>query len=203
MKLNPWKSLAGAALAAALLATPAFAALKKGDRAPQFSLEASLAGKAFRFSLKKELKKGPVVLYFFPSAFTKGCDLEAHTFSDDMGEFVKAGAFVLGVSADSLGRLKAFSRDPKYCAGKVPVGSDPRGKVAARYGLKLSPARNGLKDVRGARIDHAFIPRTTFVIARDGRVAAEFSTEADNLSPQEHVLKALEAARALGAGKAE
>src|ERR1700722_14627978 len=107
-----------------LASLPVLAALKMGDSAPDFSARASLAGKEFNFSLQDALKKGPVVLYFYPSAFTKGCDLEAHTFAENKDKFDAAGATIIGVSADSIERLDAFSADPSYCAGKFPVASD-------------------------------------------------------------------------------
>jgi thioredoxin-dependent peroxiredoxin len=185
------------ALMALLPAMPAPAALKPGAKAPLFTAEASLAGKDSTFSLKAALKKGPVVLYFYPCAFTRGCDLEAHTFAADKAAFDAAGATVLGVSADGIRRLNAFSSDPKYCAGKFPVASDAGGKIADRYGLRMMPARRGMADVRGVKIGHGFIPRTTFVIAGDGRVAAVFSTKADHLGPAEHVKKSLAEVRDL------
>src|SRR5208282_2023978 len=91
-----------------LIALPVLAALKVGDKAPDFSARGSLAGKEFNFSLESALKKGPVVVYFFPSAYTKGCDLEAHTFAEMKEKFDAAGATIIGVSADSIARLNAF-----------------------------------------------------------------------------------------------
>lgn len=189
----------GLAISAALC-TPAFAALKPGDRAPEFSAPASLAGQEFHFSLRAALKKGPVVVYFYPSAFTGGCDLEAHTFAQDKDEFTAAGADIIGVSEDSIARLNQFSADPKYCAGRFPVASDPSGKVAASYDLTAVPGHPGLKDVRGVAIDHGFIERTTFVIGKDGKIVAEFSSKADHLTPDAHVKKALAVVQQL-AGK--
>src|SRR5271170_7171721 len=124
-----------------LIALPVLAALKVGDMAPDFSARASLAGKEFSFSLPDALKKGPVVVYFYPSAYTKGCDLEAHTFAQDKDKFDAAGATIIGVSADSIERLNAFSADPLYCAGKFPVASDADKKIAASYNLTTSPGR--------------------------------------------------------------
>ena len=91
---------------------PALAALKDGDKAPDFTAQASLAGKEFQFSLKDALKKGPVVVYFYPSAYTQGCNLQAHTFSVNQEKFAAAGASVVGVSLDSIERLNKFSADP-------------------------------------------------------------------------------------------
>jgi len=195
--------MTGAALAATvLLAAPASAALNKGARAPDFTAEASLAGKDFSFSLKNALAKGPVVVYFYPAAYTGGCDIEAHTFATQKASFDKAGATIIGVSADSLKRLNDFSSDPNYCAGKFPVASDADGRIAASYGLKLQLAEPGMTDVRGQAIDHGFIPRTTFVIGRDGKIVAAFSSEADHLHPQDHVTKSLAIVQRLQAGHA-
>ncbi|HTV82723.1 MAG TPA: peroxiredoxin [Acidobacteriaceae bacterium] len=183
-----------------LLCLPAFAVLRPGDRAPRFSAPASLAGREFHFSLRAALKKGPVVVYFYPSAFTGGCDLEAHTFAQDKDQFTAAGASIIGVSEDSIARLNQFSADPSYCAGRFPVASDPGGKVAAAYGVKTFPEQPGAKDNRGVAIDHGFIARTTFVIGKDGKIVAEFSSSADHLSPPQHVTKALAVVQQL-AGK--
>ncbi|HVS97028.1 MAG TPA: peroxiredoxin [Puia sp.] len=165
--------------------------LSKGDAAPVFSAPASLAGSAFDFSLKKALAKGPVVVYFYPSAYTGGCDIEAHTFAEEKDKFTAAGATIIGVSADDIQRLNSFSSDPNYCAGKFPVASDPNGKIAATYGLGFTPPRAGIKDVRGQDLTHGFIPRTTFVIDKKGKIVAVFSSESDHISPAEHVEKAL------------
>lgn len=191
-----------AASMALLFAAPVLAALQAGAAAPDFTAQASLAGKAFTFSLKDALKKGPVVVYFYPSAYTGGCDIEAHTFATDKAKFDAAGATIIGVSADSLQRLNTFSSDPSYCAGKFPVASDAGGKIAASYDLKMEAAQPGLTDVRGAAIDHAFIERTTFVIDRNGKIVATLSSEADHLHPEDHVKKSLAIVQQLQAGKA-
>jgi peroxiredoxin Q/BCP len=175
-----------------LITLPIFAALKTGDRAPEFSARASLAGKEFNFSLKDALKTGPVVVYFYHSAYTKGCDLEAHTFAQDKEKFEAAGATIIGVSADSIERLSAFSADPDYCAGKFPVASDVDRKIATSYDLTSTGAKPGMKDVRGAEIDHDFIERVTFVIGTDQKIIATLSTSNDKLSPDQHVARALE-----------
>ena len=165
--------------------------LSKGDAAPVFTAQASLAGSEFDFSLKSALAKGPVVVYFYPSAYTGGCDLEAHTFAELKDKFTTAGATIIGVSADDIQRLNSFSSDPEYCAGKFPVASDPRGEIAAKYGLTVAPPKLGIKDVRGQELKHGFIPRTTFVIDKEGKIVAVFSSAADHVSPAEHVEKAL------------
>jgi peroxiredoxin len=186
---------------AALLGLRLMAALKTGDKAPDFSARASLAGKEFDFSLANALKKGPVVVYFYPSAYTKGCDLEAHTFAEQKDKFDAAGATIIGVSADSIARLDAFSADPEYCAGKFPVASDEDHKIAASYNLTSQAARAGMKDVRGAEIGHDFIERVTFVIGRDHRIIATLSSADDKLTPDQHVLKALEIVQKAGSTK--
>jgi len=165
--------------------------LSKGDAAPVFTAQASLAGSEFDFSLKSALAKGPVVVYFYPSAYTGGCDLEAHTFAELKDKFTAAGATIIGVSADDIQRLNSFSSDSNYCAGKFPVASDPGGKIAATYGLTFAPPRLGMKDVRGQELTHGFIPRTTFVIDKKGKIIAVFSSAVDHISPAEHVEKAL------------
>lgn len=174
-----------------LISLPVLAALKVGEKAPDFSAQASLAGKEFKFSLADALKKGPAVVYFYPSAYTKGCDLEAHTFAEMKDQFDAAGATIIGVSADSIARLNQFSADPEYCAGKFPVASDATGSIASSYNLTKTAVKAGQKDVRGVDIDHDFIERTTFVIGKDGKVIATLSSKDDGLSPDEHVKKSL------------
>jgi peroxiredoxin len=165
--------------------------LSKGDAAPVFTAQASLAGSAFEFSLKNALAKGPVVVYFYPSAYTGGCDIEAHTFAELKDKFTAAGTTIIGVSADDIQRLNSFSSDSNYCAGKFPVASDPGGQIAATYGLTMSAAKTGIKDVRGVDLTHGFIPRTTFVINKEGKITAVFSSTTDHISPADHVEKSL------------
>lgn len=166
--------------------------LQPSSVAPMFQAKASLSGREFDFSLKEALAKGPVVLYFYPAAYTKGCDMEAHTFAKLSDKFAKAGATIIGVSADDIERLNSFSSDPDYCAGKFPVASDPDGKIAASYGLELMQPQDGVKDMKGKEVTHGFIPRTTFVINKTGKIVAVFSSKTDRISPVEHVKKALE-----------
>lgn len=165
--------------------------LTKGEEAPTFSAKGSLGGDEFDFSLKDALADGPAVVYFFPSAYTKGCDLEASTFADYKEDFEDADATIIGVSADNLERLNEFSADPDFCAGKFPIVSDPNGKIAATYGLKISYPDSQVTDVNGAEINHGFLPRTTFVVNADGEIVKVFSSDADNISPDEHVKKSL------------
>src|SRR6187402_2331368 len=117
------------------LATQAGAALKEGDAAPDFKAPASFNGKAFPYSLKEALKKGPVVVYFFPAAFTGGCNIQAHTFAENVGKFAAAGATIVGVSLDNIAKLNEFSADPAYCAGKIPIASDADGRIAKAFDL--------------------------------------------------------------------
>src|ERR1700733_11652822 len=161
--------------------------LSKGDAAPVFTAKASLAGSEFDFSLKNALAKGPVVVYFYPSAYTGGCDAEAHAFAEMKDKFTATGATIIGVSGDDIQRLNTFSADPNYCAGKFAVASDADGKIAANYGLVTNPPKLGMKDVRGIAINHSFIPRTTYVIGKDGKIVAVFSSETDHISPTDHV----------------
>jgi peroxiredoxin len=181
-----------ACILAAFAGHPALAALQAGAVAPEFDAKASLAGKTFAFSLKKALKKGPVVVYFYPGAYTKGCDIEAHTFAEMKDKFDAAGATIIGVSSDKIARLNQFSADPDYCAGKFPVASDPDGKIAASYDLKVAPPKDGLTDTQGVALDHAFIERTTFVITAKDKVFATLSSADDKISPADHVDKSLE-----------
>ena len=160
-----------------LAGTPSFAALKDGDTAPDFNTPASLAGKAFAFSLRDALKKGPVVVYFYPAAFTGGCNLQAHTFAENYEKFAAVGASVIGVSLDSISRLNDFSADPRYCAGKLPVASDEKGEIAKSYDIKITDTYKGqavatMKDSRGNEIGHSTAERTTFVVAPDGKIVA-------------------------------
>ena len=179
----------------AALVLPAYAALKPGAAAPDFSARASLAGKEFKFSLKDALKKGPVVVYFYPSAYTGGCNLEAHTFSENKEKFDAAGASIIGVSRDSIDRLNVFSADPEYCAGKFAVASDADGSIATSYNLNKMNLPPGMKDTRGVAIDHEFTERTTFVVTPDGKVAATIG----GMTPADNVMKALEAVQQLKA----
>ncbi len=195
------KKLVLAVAAMAMIGLPAWAALKVGDQAPDFTAKGSLAGKEFTFSLKRALRKGPVVVYFYPSAYTQGCDIEAHTFAENKDKFDAAGATIIGVSEDSLERLNQFSADPNYCAGKFPVASDADGKIAAMYDLTTSPDHPGAKDVRGVEINHGFIERETFVIGKDGKIIAAFSSKEDKVTPEQHVEKSLEVVQQLNGAK--
>jgi len=169
------------------------AALKEGDVAPDFNAQASLAGKTLNFSLKEALKKGPVVVYFYPSAYTNGCNLQAHSFAASNDRFAAAGASIIGVSLDNIARLNEFSLDPEYCAGKFPVASDADGSISKAYALTVRDATPGKKDTRGNEINHGFAERTTFIVTSDGKIAAGIG----GLKAKENVDKALEVVQQL------
>jgi len=189
--------LAGAL--SALVSLPAMAVLKEGDAAPDFKLQASLAGKAFNYSLKDALKKGPVVVYFYPSAYTGGCNIQAHTFAVNHDKFAQAGATILGVSLDNITRLNRFSADPDYCAGKIAVASDADGKVSKAFDLSVNDTPAGRKDTRGDDIDHGRVERTTFIIAPDGKIVATVG----GVAPAVNVEKSLEIVQQLAAKTAK
>ena len=176
-------------LVSTVIALPVLAALEAGDTAPDFETKASRAGKAFDFSLRDALDKGPVVVYFYPSAYTRGCNIQAHEFAQNMDAFTAAGASVIGVSLDSIERLNDFSADPEYCAGKLAVASDANGEIARSYELTVHAGREGSKDTRGVEIGHGFAERTTFIVTPDGKIAETIG----GVSPKENVHKSLAA----------
>jgi peroxiredoxin len=184
-------------LASSCLTLNASAALQVGQAAPEFTTKASLAGKAFQFSLKDATRKGPVVVYFYPSAYTGGCNLQAHAFAINKEKFDTAGVSIIGVSLDSIERLNDFSADPEYCAGKIAVASDADGAIARSYDLTIRPAVEGRKDTRGIDINHGFAERTTFVVTPDGKIAATIG----GLTAAENVEEALKAAQQLRLNK--
>ena len=165
------------------------AALQAGDPAPKFTAQASLSGKDFTYSLKDALAKGPVVVYFYPSAYTSGCNVQAHTFAVNKDKFTAAGATIIGVSLDSIQRLNDFSADPNFCAGKFPTASDADGKIAKEYELEVKEGAPGLKDTRGVEIGHAFAERTTFIVMPNGKIANTIG----GLPPDQNVQLALQA----------
>jgi peroxiredoxin Q/BCP len=163
------------ALAITFIAMPAEAALPVGAKAPDIKTMGALGGKPFRLHLAEQLRHGPVVLYFYPKAFTEGCTLEAKAFADAMPEFRKAGARVIGMSADDLETLKRFSTEA--CRSAFPVATaSPATIKAYDVVLKQKPA---LTD------------RTSYVIARDGRIVMVHS----ELDWKDHVAKTLAAVR--------
>ncbi len=188
-------SLVSLAMLGALTTMTAAAALKAGDMAPDFTAPASLAGKTFTASLAELRSQGPVVVYFYPSAYTSGCNAQAHYFAVKMDQFAAAGAKVIGVSLDKIDRLNVFSADPMYCAGKFPVAADPDAKIALTYHLKVDPEEKGFKDSRGIEVGHGFAERTTFVITSDGRIDATIG----GMSPTANVDAALAEVKNLAA----
>lgn len=154
-----YKNLFAAAVATAVLgsAVPASAELAVGKTAPEFVTAGALAGKDFSFDLKKALKKGPVVLYFFPKAFTQGCTLEAHAFAEAMDEFEAAGASVVGMSADDVPTLKRFSTEE--CRDKFAVAS-ASSAIIKSYDVAF---------VREGK-DTGLSNRTSYVIGQDGKI---------------------------------
>jgi len=156
-----------------LLATPLYASLKPGERAPDFTTQATLAGKPFDFALAAALKNGPVVLYFYPAAFTKGCTVEAHEFAEATDRFRALGATVIGVSHDAIDTLNKFS--VSECRNKFAVASDADHKISKAYDadLRFTPYSN----------------RTSYVIAPNGEIIYAYSA----LSPDKHVENTLAA----------
>jgi len=183
------KNLLLALLGSTVIALPAVAALEAGDSAPNFEAKASLDGKAFDFSLSEALDEGLVVVYFYPSAYTRGCNIQAHEFAVNMEKFTAAGATVIGVSLDSIERLNDFSADPEYCAGKLAVASDENGAITKSYDLAVREGREGMKDSRGIAVDHGFAERVTYIVTQDGEIAETIG----GVSPMENVQKSLEA----------
>ena len=170
-----------AAAALGLAATPLLAALATGDKAPRFTATGALAGKPIRVDLATSLKKGPVVLYFFPAAFTSGCNLEAQAFAEAIDDFRAAGATVIGMTGGNTDQLRDFSA--KHCAGQFPVASASK-ELIAKYDVSA-----GVK--AGERA--GWSTRTTYVIDSDGTVAFVYS----DLKPSEHVARSLAAVRSL------
>jgi thioredoxin-dependent peroxiredoxin len=177
------KRFALALLSAALLATPALADLKAGTKAPDFSAQAYLAGEPFTFRLAEALKKGPVVVYFFPSAYTKGCNLEAHLFSEAADEFKAQGATLIGVTAGKVSELARFSKDTETCGGKFAVAADPGAKIAKAYDAPLKIVVPVPGDLSA---------RTSYVLAPNGVVLLAY----DDLNPNDHVSRTLGAVKA-------
>jgi peroxiredoxin Q/BCP len=165
-----------AAAAAALISAPAFAALPVGAKAPIFTADAYQGGQPLKFDMAAALKKGPVVLYFFPAAHTSGCNIEAHLFADAIDKFKAEGATVIGVTAGNLDQLAAFSTETEHCSGKFPVAADPKLAIAKSYESTLA-LRPGWSD------------RTSYVIAPDDKIILAYS----DLKPDQHVSKTLDA----------
>ena len=167
---------AAVSVALAAYSLTASATLKPGDAAPQFTAQASLGGKTYTYSLADELKKGPVVLYFYPAAFTKGCTIEAHEFAEAVDEYKKYGATVIGVSHDNIDTLTKFS--VSECRSKFPVAADAESKVIGAYDAGL-PMHSSMAN------------RVSYVIAPDGKILYEYTS----LSPEKHVQNTLKAVK--------
>lgn len=172
--MNVMRWLSGAAVAAAIVTGPAAAALPVGAKAPDFTLQATLGGNVFTFRLADALAKGPVVLYFYPAAFTPGCTIEAHEFADAIDQYKALGATVIGVSHDPLDKLQKFS--VSECRSKFAVAADTEQKVERSYDAVLP--------------QHAqYANRTSYVIAPDGTILYSYTS----LDPTLHVKNTLEA----------
>jgi peroxiredoxin Q/BCP len=166
-----------AVTAVSLAASPALAALKVGDKAPDFTTTGAVGGKEFKLHLADQLKKGPVVLYFFPKAFTSGCTAEAHAFSESIGDFKKEGAQVVGMSGDNLATLHDFST--KECRSAFPVAT-------------ATPDIQKEYDVAWAKYP-GWTTRTSYVIDRSGKIVMVH----DDLDFSQHVAKTLAAVKSL------
>jgi len=173
--MNPQKqSVLYILLALMLAASPAQAALNPGDKAPDFTTEASLGGKPFTFTLAEALKQGPVVLYFYPAAFTHGCTIEAHDFAEATYDFKLQGATVIGVSHDTIETLNKFS--VSECRSKFAVASDPDGNIIKAYDAVMI-SKPELAD------------RTSYVITPDHKILYAYSS----LDPDQHVANTMQA----------
>jgi peroxiredoxin Q/BCP len=176
------KSLVLGLVLSAALVFPASAMMKAGDVAPNFTLQASLDGKDFTFTLADALKKGPVVLYFYPAAFTKGCTVEAHEFAASIDRFKALGAGVYGISHDKIATLDKFS--VSECQSKFPVIADEDGAVMKSYDTVLSSLLG-------------YANRTSYVIAPDGHILYVYT----DLDPDHHVENTLHAIETWKAGQ--
>jgi peroxiredoxin len=168
------------ALLCVFVTSQSLAALPNGTKAPDFTAQASLAGKAFTFSLAEALKHGPVVLYFYPAAFTKGCTIEAHNFAEATDEFKALGATVIGVSHDDIETLHRFS--VSECRNKFAVAADGDKQIMKSYDAQLFLKPDWAK-------------RTSYVIAATGEIVYSYNS----LSPDKHVANTMQAVKKLTA----
>jgi peroxiredoxin Q/BCP len=168
------KRLLTLALGGLVLSTPLYAALQLGAQAPDFTTQATLAGKPFNFALADALKSGPVVLYFYPAAFTAGCTVEAHEFAEATDKFKALGATVIGVSHDAIDTLNKFS--VSECRSKFAVASDADQHITKAYDAVLA-------------VKPEYANRTSYVIAPTGKIIYEYTA----LSPDKHVENTLAA----------
>ncbi|MDR3454030.1 MAG: peroxiredoxin [Rhodoferax sp.] len=160
------------------LCSSAVAALDIGDAAPKFTTQAAFDGKVFNYSLADALAKGPVVLYFFPAAFSVGCSIEAHAFAESMDKFAALGATVIGVSGDDIDTLSKFS--VQACQSRFPVASDASQSIMKSFDAVMQ-----------TRPDYA--NRISYVIAPNGTIASFYLS----LNPDRHVERMLAAVREL------
>jgi peroxiredoxin Q/BCP len=167
-------------LSGSLLATPVWAALKPGDVAPDFTAEAAIGGKDFTFSLSNALKRGPVVLYFYPKSFTRGCTVEAHDFAEAADSFAASGATLIGMSSDNIETQRSFSTSE--CRDKFPVAADPALSVIRAYdALRARAAASG----------ETVSDRISYVIAPDGKVLYSYT----DAVPEKHIENTLAVVR--------
>jgi len=171
-----------AALGACVLAVPSYATLQSGAVAPDFTTQATLAGKPFTFALADALKKGPVVLYFYPAAFTPGCTVEAHEFAEATDKFKSLGATVIGVSHDDIDKLNKFS--VTECRNKFAVASDADQSITKAYDAVMAKAPQ-------------YADRTSYVIAPSGKIVYEYTA----MDPTKHVENTMAAVEKLKAEK--
>jgi peroxiredoxin len=177
---NPMKRFVVGALFCALVSAAALGALREGDSAPDFTVQAAVGGKTIFFHLAEALRKGPVVLYFYPKSFTKGCTIEAHDFADNAENFAEAGATLIGLSINTIETQVEFSS--KECRDKFPVAADPDGAVVRSYdSLRATPRPDGSQ----------ISDRISFVIAPDGKIIYAYQDPA----PQQHIVKTLDVLR--------
>jgi thioredoxin-dependent peroxiredoxin len=167
------------ALCLTLFTTAAMAALKPGDAAPDFTVQAAQGGKTFTFSLAGALKKGPVVLYFYPKSFTRICTAEAHEFAENMENFTAAGASVIGISGDDIATQREFSS--KECRDRFPVGADPDFSVIKAYDAAFNVPLAGA----------LFAKRISYVISPEGKIIHAYADQ----GAEKHIENALAAVR--------
>jgi peroxiredoxin len=160
--------------------TSAWAMKRVGDKAPDFTVQAAVGGKAFTFSLAEALKKGPVVLYFYPKSFTSGCTVEAHEFAEKADDFAGLGASLIGISADNIDTQIKFSSEE--CRDKFPVGADADGAVIRDYDARM---------FKLGGVGPAMSNRISYVIAPDGQIILAYQ----DLGPDQHIAKTLDAVR--------
>jgi peroxiredoxin len=174
------KRLIAGIILGVLCSTASRAAMKAGDQAPDFTLQAAVGGKAYTFSLAEALKKGPVVLYFYPKSFTAGCTIEAHEFAENAENFAAAGASLIGVSADTIDVQIAFSS--KECRDKFSVGADPDSRVIRAYDAQMFKLGDSGPSMSS---------RISYVIAPDGKIIYDYQDSA----PEKHIANTLAAVR--------